>query len=145
MALSKDTVLEALRTIGGPDLSGDIVSLGMVSEVVIHGGRVYFALTVDPARARELEPLREAAERAVAALPGVEKAMVTLTSETAAGRSVPPPAPQHRGHPHPHSHPQPQPPRRPAPTRQAVAVPGIRHIVAVASGKGGVGKSTVAV
>ena len=144
MALSKDTILDELRRIGGPDRSGDIVSLGMVSEVVIHGGRVYFALSVDPARARELEPLRQAAEKAVAALPGVEKVMVTLTSEAPAGaRSGPSPAGGHgqRGHAHPHPHP----PGRPAPTRQAVAVPGVRHIVAVASGKGGVGKSTVAV
>ena len=53
--LTKERVLEALKRVKGPDLSGDIVSLGLVSEIVIHRGKVYFAISVDPARAGELE------------------------------------------------------------------------------------------
>ena len=61
--LTKERVLEALKQVKGPDRAGDIVSLGLVSEIVIHKGKVYFAISVDPARAGELEALRQAAER----------------------------------------------------------------------------------
>jgi ATP-binding protein involved in chromosome partitioning len=143
MAVSKDVVLDELRRVKGPDRDGDIVSLGLVSEVVIQNGRVYFAISVDPARAQDLEPMRQAAEKVVAEIPGVEKAMVTLTSAKRGG-SAPQPSSQAQrgpatpavpGHGHGHAH-QPRP---------AQGVPGVTHIIAVASGKGGVGKSTTAV
>ncbi len=79
--LSKDRILAALRGVKGPDLKDDIVSQGLVSEVVIHQGKVYFAISIDPARAGELEALRQAAERVVAAIPGVEGVAVTLTAD----------------------------------------------------------------
>ncbi|CTQ41972.1 Mrp/NBP35 family ATP-binding protein [Roseibium aggregatum] len=133
----KSAVMERLRQIKGPDLEGDIVSLGLVSDVFVSDGRVVFSITVPAERAQELEPLRQAAEKVVKEVDGVETVMVALTAERAAGgarnaaqQSAPKPAPQQ--------------PRRPA-EEQAPAkpgVPGIKHIVAVASGKGGVGKST---
>ena len=78
--LTKERVLEALKRVKGPDLGNDIVSEGLVSEIVINKGKVYFAIQVEPARARELEALRVAAEKAVSSLPGVDAVAVTLTA-----------------------------------------------------------------
>ena len=82
---SKERVLEALKRVKGPDLSSDIVSQGLVSEIVINKGKVYFAISVDPGRAGELEALRQAAESVVKALPGVDGVVVTLTADRASG------------------------------------------------------------
>src|SRR4029078_3081285 len=81
----KEHVLAALKHVKGPNLSDHIVSLGLVSEVVIRGGKVYFAISVDPARASELEALRRAAKQAVKDLPGVEPAAAPLTADREAG------------------------------------------------------------
>lgn len=144
-AVTKDQVLETLKTVRGPDFERDIVSLGMVSDVFISDGKVYFSITVPAERANELEPLRQAAERAVKAMPGVNGALVSLTAERKAG-AAPAPRPQpaahaHGAHGHAHA-------AAPAPSGQRPArqnIPGIGAIIAVASGKGGVGKSTTAV
>ena len=143
--ITKEQVLETLKTVRGPDLEHNIVELGMVSDVFISDGKVYFSITVPAERAKELEPLRLAAERVIKDMPGVKGALVALTADKKAGVPAPRPAPaqaaQH-GHSHPHSHqhaPQ-QPPRT-----AKIGVPGVKAIIAVASGKGGVGKSTTAV
>jgi len=148
--LTKDIVLDSLKKVKGPDLEGDIVALGLVSDVFISDGRVMFSIAVDADRAADLEPLRQAAEKVVSELPGVERAMVVLTAERKGGSgngSAPParPAPskaQMGAVPPPmaaraQAQPQPEPDKKPG-------VPGVGAIVAVASGKGGVGKSTTA-
>lgn len=83
--LTKERVLEALKRVKGPDLRSDIVSEGLVSEIVINKGKVYFAIQVEPARARELEALRVAAEKAVSSVPGVDAVTVTLTADRLPG------------------------------------------------------------
>ncbi|MGB5801962.1 MAG: iron-sulfur cluster assembly protein, partial [Mesorhizobium sp.] len=85
MSVTKEAVLERLKTISGPDFSGNIVDLGMVSEIFVADGKVFFSITVPAARAKEMEPLRTAAERVVKAIPGVASAIVALTAEKKGG------------------------------------------------------------
>jgi ATP-binding protein involved in chromosome partitioning len=134
-AVTERQILDALRQVRDPDRGSDIVSLNMVSGMVVRDGNVGFAIEVEPERGPRLEPLRKAAEAAVEALPGVLSVTAVLTAESRvpAGR----PAPHAQAHPHPPQTPAAQAQRR-------GAVPGVGAIVAVASGKGGVGKSTVA-
>ena len=139
---SQQDVVAALAGIMGPDGRTPLPQSGALGGVVVREDRVFVSLEVQAARAAEAEPLRAAVERAVTGLPGVGKAFVTLTSPSqgqAAGPAPQPAPPQAPGH-HGHSHPAPGPKAQAA--RTAQGVPGVRTIIAVASGKGGVGKST---
>jgi ATP-binding protein involved in chromosome partitioning len=132
MPVSENQILDALRAVRDPERGGDIVSLGMVSGVVIRDGNVGFAIEVEAERGPRLEPLRKAAEHAVEALPDVLSVTAVLTAE------VRPPGGARGGAAQPAA-------AQPAPAAaRAALAPGVRAIVAVASGKGGVGKSTVA-
>jgi ATP-binding protein involved in chromosome partitioning len=155
MSLSKDKVLEQLRRVKGPDLEGNIVDLGLVSEILLKDGRVSFSITVPAARAQELEPMRQAAEKMVRELPGVTGVMAVLTAEKAAGGNG---SAQRGGGRAPESarvqqaratarasQGPAQAGAAPADGRRTVAPAGIKTMIAVASGKGGVGKSTTAV
>ena len=146
--VTKEQVLETLKTVRGPDLEHNIVKLGMVSDVFISDGKVYFSITVPAERAKELEPLRQAAERVIKEMPGVKGALVALTADKkAASASAPaarPAAAPHAGHDH-HGHSHSHAPQTQQPRSGKIGVPGIGAIIAVASGKGGVGKSTTAV
>jgi ATP-binding protein involved in chromosome partitioning len=109
----------------------------MVSGVVVRDGNVGFAIEVEPERGPRLEPLRKAAEAAIEALPGVLSVTAVLTAEArpSQGRTHAP------ARPAPHAHGA---PAQPSSAGKNALAPGVRAIVAVASGKGGVGKSTVA-
>ena len=139
--VTEQQILDTLKTVTDPDRQADIVSLDMVSGLVIKDGNIGFAIEVDPDRGPALEPLRKAAEQAVQALDGV----LSVTAVPTAHRKTPAPA----AGPAPRQSAVDSEPQRPAagPTAQAAKrlVPGVRAIVAVASGKGGVGKSTTAV
>jgi ATP-binding protein involved in chromosome partitioning len=147
--VSKEDVLEALKRVKGPDLSGDIVSLGLVSDIMASDGKVIFSISVPADQAERLEPMRQAAERVVSELPGVEKTMVALTAERRAGAPGPSPSPV-RGAPRADQAGAVPPPmqararQQAGPDPQKAGVPGVDAIIAVASGKGGVGKSTTA-
>ncbi len=123
--LREQDVLAALRQVIDPDKGKDIVGLGMVSGVQLRDGHVGFAIEVEAQRGPKLEPLRKAAEKAVEALSGVLSVTAVLTAQKPSAPARPP-QPHAQG------------------AGAKALVPGVRSILAVASGKGGVGKSTVA-
>ncbi|WP_107989676.1 iron-sulfur cluster carrier protein ApbC [Breoghania corrubedonensis] len=150
--VTKEAVLDRLSKVKGPDLEGDIVSLGLVSDIFISEGRVIFSITVPAERAEELEPLRQAAEKVVSEIPGAGKVMVALTAEkkpgapqAAAAPVRPAPSAAQAGDVPPPMAGKAAARGEPQSNSQKPGIPGIKAIIAVASGKGGVGKSTTAV
>jgi ATP-binding protein involved in chromosome partitioning len=129
-AVDEQQIRDALRQVADPDRQKDIVSLGMVSGLTVKDGHVAFAIEVEPERGPRLEPLRKAAEKAVFDLPGVLSVTAVLTAHRGGQGQSPAAAPTGA-------------PGGRAGAGKAV-VPGVRSIVAIASGKGGVGKSTTA-
>jgi ATP-binding protein involved in chromosome partitioning len=138
MAVSKEQVLAALAKVPAPG-GGALPEARVLSDIVVSDGKVFFSITVDAAAVKAWEPVRKAAEDAVRAVPGVQSALVALTAERAAGARPQPqqqPAPGAQPHGHARAHPA---------DKVQPGVPGVDAVIAVASGKGGVGKSTTAV
>ncbi len=121
--LTPDDVLAALKSVVDPARNKDVVALGLIQGLQVKDGHISFALEVAPEEGRTKEPLRLACEKAALALRGARSVTAVLTAHKPA--------------------PSPQTGRAGAPERQGPA--GVKAVIAVASGKGGVGKSTVAV
>ena len=143
MSVTERQIRDGLAKVMTP-LGVPLTQASALSEISINDGKVYFSINVDAAKAEAWAEVRAKAEAAVRAIPGVTVAMVVLTAERSAG-SPAAPAPQSRqqGVPNVAAH---RPHARPgAGLPKQAEIPGVAAIIAVASGKGGVGKSTTAI
>jgi ATP-binding protein involved in chromosome partitioning len=117
-SVDQSAVLDALRAVKDPDLHKDIVALGFVKDLHVDGGRVAFTVELTTPACPVKDAMRDQAQRVVSALPGVTDVQVTMTASVRAARNV---------------------------ASQQAPIPGVKNIVAVGAGKGGVGKTTLAV
>ena len=134
MAVTQADILRALELVKLPASGQSLSASGRVADILIDGGKVIFAIGIDATEAAAMEPVRKAAESAVSGLPGVSQVLVGLTADKAPS-SAAAQARQQAQRPTPGAGPG-------GPTPKAAGVPGVKQIIAVASGKGGVGKST---
>jgi ATP-binding protein involved in chromosome partitioning len=142
MATVKDDVLAALAKVASPQ-GAPLTGTDTLSDIVATDGKVFLSITVDAGAVKLWEPVRERAEAAIRAVPGVVSVMVALTAERAGGGAA---APARRPQVPPGAARPQAAATTPAPAARApTGIPGVESIIAVASGKGGVGKSTTAV
>ena len=137
-APTEPDIVKALANVRDPVSGKSVVEAGMIEGLALRGGHVSFAVEVAPERGPAAEPLRKACEEAVSRLPGILSVTAVLTAHRERNpRGTRAPA---QGHAHAHAH-----RHEPAEPAGGKGVAGVESIIAVASGKGGVGKSTVAV
>jgi ATP-binding protein involved in chromosome partitioning len=117
-SVDQAAVLDALRAVKDPDLHRDIVALNFVKDLHIDGGRVAFTIELTTPACPVKDAMRDQAHQAVSALPGVTDVQVTMTASVRTARNV---------------------------GSSQAPIPGVKNIVAVGAGKGGVGKTTLAV
>ncbi len=141
MSVTQEQVLSSLARVRSPR-GVALTDAGVLSDITVNDGKVFFSINVDAQEARAWETVRAQAESAVRAIPGVTTAMIALTAERKPG-SAPPPS---RGTPGVRPAAAHRPPQSPSgsPMARQSEIPGIAAVIAVASGKGGVGKSTTA-
>jgi ATP-binding protein involved in chromosome partitioning len=136
-------VLDSLAKVASPQ-GVALTDAKVLSAITVNDGKVFFSINVDAEEARAWESVRAQAEAAVRAIPGVTAAMIALTAERKPGSAAPPPPP-HRHAPGVQPVAAHRPPQSAAsPMSKQSEIPGIAAVIAVASGKGGVGKSTTA-
>ena len=116
--LATEAVMDALRTVQDPDLKRDLVTLGMIEDLVVEGGRVGFTLVLTTSACPLKEQIEGDCRQAVRRVPGVDTVEIRTTSRVRKARD---------------------------PGADRKALPGVAQVIAIGSGKGGVGKSTVAV
>ncbi|MEE1611643.1 Mrp/NBP35 family ATP-binding protein [Microvirga sp. CF3016] len=127
MAITREHVLQALSTVTVDAGGTNLVASGRLSDVVVDdAGRVMFSITIEPSEATSMEQVRQAAVTAVQGLPAVKGVFASLTADRPAGPGAAPQRPRAAAQP------------------KNQRIPGVQHVIAVASGKGGVGKSTTA-
>ena len=142
MSVTQQQVLDGLAKVMSPR-GVALTNAGVLSAITVNDGKVFFSINVDAAEARAWESMRAKAEAAVRAIPGVTVAMIALTAERKAGSAAPP----HRIGMRPACLLSLRTGRRKvrlSPMSKQAEIPGIAAVIAVASGKGGVGKSTTA-
>jgi len=128
--IKQEQLMNILKSVSHPGKGVDIVSLGMVQGLAIRDGEVSFALNINPAEAEVMEQVRKKCDAKLGAIAGISKVVSVLTAQRDPAKEIP--AMQ-------------SPTKGAGPLKNARKIPGVKHVIAVASGKGGVGKSTTAV
>jgi ATP-binding protein involved in chromosome partitioning len=142
LSVTQQQVLDSLSKVMSPR-GVALTNANVLSAISVSDGKVFFSINVDAAEARAWESVRAQAEAAVRGIPGVTTAMIALTAERKAGS--PTAVPPHRHAPGVQPVASHRPPQSPAsPMARQAEIPGVAAVIAVASGKGGVGKSTTA-
>jgi ATP-binding protein involved in chromosome partitioning len=135
MTVSRDDILKALDQVVDPESGRTVVQQDMIQGLVVKDGHVGFVLEVPAGRGPQSEPLRKICEAMALGVKGVKSVTAVLTAHEDHAQPV-------AAHDHHHA-PKPAVNRQPPPA--PAGIPGVKNIIAVASGKGGVGKSTIAV